>query len=451
MKTAVIVIVLGAIIFCAHLFNGLFRYTKVPNALLFLLVGIVVGPILGIVRPEHFGEVGPIFTTVTLILLMFESGVNLQVGELVKSIGSAFLLTVFNFVVSACIATGVSYSMAGLDIMTASFFGVIVAGTSSAVVIPIIQQLKMNEKGSTTLLLESALSDVLCLVIGLALLASMKEGVFDMGSILNTVWKSFLLAALLGLVGGFIWSLFLHKLRLIKNSILTTPACVFIIYGISELMGWNGGIATLMFGIVLGNAYLLRNTFIGPILPDNELQGPEKMFFSELVFVLSTFFFVYVGVSIQFGSPWMYVLALIIVVGIIAARPLSVKLFVRTPMKLGELSVMSIMAPKGLVPAILASIPLQYGLAGGQEVQDLSYAVVLESILICAVLVIIISKDPLSIGYLKNILSGKATDLVEVQRESEEGDSMTKALGSDGKLGEASTEIEESGPEKPIN
>jgi len=52
------------------------------------------------------------------------------------------------------------------------------------------------------------------------------------------------------------------------------------------------------------------------------------------------------------------------------------------------------MSPKGLVPAILASIPLQLGLASGQQIAEIGYAVVLLSIFICSILVIVVSKDP---------------------------------------------------------
>ena len=60
-----------------------------------------------------------------------------------------------------------------------------------------------------------------------------------------------------------------------------------------------------------------------------------------------------------------------------------------------EVAIMSVLTPKGLVPAVLASIPMQLGLPFGEKLMDLGYAVVLFSIIICSVLVIILSKDPL--------------------------------------------------------
>ena len=423
MNVPLIIIMIGLLIFGAHLFNGLFKFTKIPNVLILLVIGIIVGPIFGFVREAHFGSVGPIFTSITLILILFESGTNLKIGELFKSIGSAFLLTLFNFIASAIIGTLVALTFPDIDMLSAVFFGVIIAGTSSAVVIPIIKQLKMNEKGYTTLMLESALSDVLCLVIGLALLQAMKQGVFEMSAILNAIWKSFLFAFLIGFIGGFVWSIIIRFTRIIENSKVMNLAIVFIVYGLTEYLKLNGGIAVLIFGITLGNAHLLQNTFLRNVFPSKELLENEKDFFSELVFIMSTFFFVYVGICMKFGSVGVYLLALLIVAAIILVRPISIKLLVRTKMSFKDLSIMSIMAPKGLVPAILASIPIQYGLAGGENIQMLAFAVVLLSILICSILVIILSKNPLKINYLKKVLGHEEEEVI-IENTFKEDDSL---------------------------
>ena len=81
MNIYTIVISLGLLIFFSHAFNELFDRTKIPNVLLLLLIGIIVGPIGGIVSKDFFGQLGNVFTTITLIVILFESGV-LQVGLL---------------------------------------------------------------------------------------------------------------------------------------------------------------------------------------------------------------------------------------------------------------------------------------------------------------------------------------------------------------------------------
>lgn len=397
MELPIIIIFLGGLIFFSHLANGMFDRTKIPNVLLLLLIGIILGPISGVVKPEFFGKIGRVFTNVTLIVILFESGTNLKFEELKKAIGRASILTLINFIATMTIATFLVNLLTKLDWMGSIFVGAIIGGTSSAVVIPMVKQLKVGSNSQTILFLESVLSDVLCLVIGLAVLEGMELGVIKAGVILSKVWKAFLFAALIGIAAGLAWSFFLSLIRSLENSMFITPAFVFILYGLVEYMGYNGGIAAIGFGIILGNnEFLARSKIIRLIfrIRSSTFNQNEKNFFSEIVFILQTYFFVYVGLSIQFGSVQTYLVGLIIVSLIILARAPVTKLISKRGTPARDITISSILTPKGLVTAVMASLPLQMEITHGDIIQDLGYSIVLFSILTCSILVILISKDP---------------------------------------------------------
>jgi NhaP-type Na+/H+ or K+/H+ antiporter len=61
---------------------------------------------------------------------------------------------------------------------------------------------------------------------------------------------------------------------------------------------------------------------------------------------------------------------------------------------------MAIMVPKGLAAAVLASMPLQMGIASGELIQGVVYSVILFSIVLCSVLVFMMDKTPLASYYL---------------------------------------------------
>jgi len=246
---------MGALIFFAHFFNGIFDKTKIPNVLLLMIIGIAAGFFID--NDLFFGELGRVFTTITLIVILFESGTNLKFNELRSSVTSATAITLYNFITTLAIVGGLSYVLTPLNLTESIFMGAIVGGTSAAVVVPILNQLKLGKKASTVLLLESAFSDVLCLIVALAALEAMKAGTLEIGSIMNAIWKSFLFAALIGIAVGLIWSLLLNLVRELKNSMFTTLAFVFLVYGVIEFLGFNGGIGAMSFGIVLGNAMSL--------------------------------------------------------------------------------------------------------------------------------------------------------------------------------------------------
>jgi NhaP-type Na+/H+ or K+/H+ antiporter len=49
----------------------------------------------------------------------------------------------------------------------------------------------------------------------------------------------------------------------------------------------------------------------------------------------------------------------------------------------------SLLVPKGLAAAVLASIPAQKGIAGGEWIESLTYAIVLQSIVISSTLIML--------------------------------------------------------------
>lgn len=391
------IIVLGLLIFFSHAFNELFSRTKIPNVLLLLLIGIVIGPISGAVTKDFFGKIGNVFTTVTLIVILFESGANLKFRNIKESIGSASLITLVNFVITMLITALIGRYLLSLNPVSAMFVGAVCGGTSSAVVIPMVKQLKLSERSTSILILESALSDVLCLVVGLALLDGMAKDVVTVGAVFSKMWKAFLFAILIGMTGGFVWSLLIRLIRSVKNSMMTTLAFAFVLYGLVELLGFNGGLAVLSCGIILGNIELIGgNKFFSKIFK-TEISGfneKEKDFFAEIVFIMQTYFFVYVGISLQFGAFGIYAASLLIVILVIIFRTGVTNIFTGRKVIRSEKTIISIMMPKGLIPAVLASIPLQRGLYQGEIILDLGYSIVLVSIIISSILVIIFSINP---------------------------------------------------------
>ncbi|CAJ38156.1 cation:proton antiporter [Methanocella arvoryzae] len=401
MEITTAILAVGLLVFLAHLFTGIFSRTRIPDVLLLMLIGLAIGPFLHLVTPEEFGALGPLFTSITLIVILFQGGLDLKLDVLYRSLRGSVFLTVTNFVITMIAVGLLSMIMAGMDVLSAFTLGAILGGTSSAVVIPMVRQLSMKEESKTVLLLESALSDVLCIVVAIALMESLKYGMFDPAQISGKIIASFTIASLLGAVGALGWSLLLNKIRALDNSIFLTPAFVFVVYGIVEVLGFSGAIAALAFGIVLGNAdffsRLLAITRIR-ILPVS-LNSTEKIFFSEVVFLLKTFFFVYIGLSIIVSNVALMVMGLILTLIIFYVRIPTVWISLPRKTPVADASISAVMVPKGLAAAVLASIPLQMGLASGELIQCITYAVILFSIVLNSILVFLLEKTSVARFY----------------------------------------------------
>ena len=222
----------------------------------------------------------------------------------------------------------------------------------------------------------------------------------NVGRIIGEILSSFILATVIGVVAAILWSYVLKRVRHVKNSILTTPAFVFIVYGFNEWLGFSGAIAALAFGIGMANidsmfadGFIIKRVFKEK--PAN-LNDTEKQLFSEVVFLLKTFFFVYIGVSIKLDQLTPILIGLAITVVLFALRIPIVMLSVKREkdnMPLQDKLFMSGIVPKGLAAAVLATIPVQRGLAGGETIQNVVFAVILFSILFTSIMVPILEKD----------------------------------------------------------
>ncbi|MCC7245929.1 MAG: cation:proton antiporter [Saprospiraceae bacterium] len=422
MPTALTIVFVGCTIFLSHWFASLFARTKIPDVLWLFSIGLILGPATGWVTPEKFGAVGPVFTTITLVFILFESGIDQRLEPLINSLGGTARITVYNFVATTLVAGALTYIYADLGVMRSLMLGSIVGGTSSAVVTTMVKYFPISERAKTILVLESAFSDVFTLAIPLTLLAAYQVGNFDIGTLTGQMIAAFLLAAMLGIAGGFVWSILLNRMRTLQNTVFTTPAFVFIIYGIVELLGFSGPIAALAFGITLGNIDVLGPPIMRNIISKKPiaLVDHERAFFSEAVFLLRTFFFVYIGSSVQLQNWWMMQLGAMITGCLFLIRIPIVRLSVSKYTSTKDAAYMAVMIPKGLGAAVLASLPAQKGVEGGQTIQSIVFSIILCTTLMTTILSFLVEKTWLSNVYefiFKMMGLGKERPSTEVAEE----------------------------------
>ena len=169
----------GILVFLAHLFTGIFSRTRIPDVILLIIIGICVGPVLGLASPPLFGAIGPVFTTITLIIILFESGLALKLSMLRSALGGAMVLAPLSFFFTMAVVAGFVIWLTDLELLPAFILGAIVGSTSETVVIPLVRQLRIREDTQTLLSVESSVNDVLSIVITMALVQAYTLGEFE--------------------------------------------------------------------------------------------------------------------------------------------------------------------------------------------------------------------------------------------------------------------------------
>ncbi len=398
MEPALLILTFGTLVFAAHWFAEIFSKKRIPDVLLLMLIGILIGPILKIVNGEELSSIGNIFGQLTLVILLFESGTELSFKTLADSIKNTVTLTIVNFIVTFAAVGFFSWLVLKMNPGISFMLGAALGGSSSAVAIPLVKQISIGEKSKTILILESAFSAILCIVVTLAIFESYKAGEIKVGIIFGQVFSSFLLASLIGLLGAIFWSMILDKVRTIDNSIFTTPAFVFIIYGVNEILGYSGIISALAFGIGLANMEIIHKKWLTKFFDRTPtlLNPTEKTLFSELVFLMKTFFFVYVGIAIKFESLISLLIGLGISFIMLILRIFVVRISLPSNIKNvndKDKAFLSMMIPRGLAAAVLATMISQSELPGSESVSNIVFSVIFFTIIFTSILVPFLEKS----------------------------------------------------------
>ena len=253
------------------------------------------------------------------------------------------------------------------------------------------RSLKEHERSSLS---ECAIADVICIVSVISLLNIFESNTFSVGQALTNFGQSFFVVIGTGLIGGIFWASFRDRLKNIE-SIFTIPALVCILYGITELLQGSGAIAVLVFGIMLGNlSYLEQITMNGvQYFPKNQLSSKEVELFNQLVDLLKTFFFIYIGISLEFVSPEiiLFCLGLLLIIHLFRIPVVMVTISSHIPRF--DMFVASSMIPKGLASAVLASLPMQFGVEGAEKLQPIVFTIIILSICSSTIITYILDKN----------------------------------------------------------
>jgi potassium/hydrogen antiporter len=333
---------------------------------------------------------------------LFEAGLSLDLDVLRGSIRATSTLTLVNFFLTMIGVAITAHFLVGLSVPFAFMLGAILGSTSPAVIEPLTKRLDMAQSSRTILVLESAVSDVLSIVVAIGFMDSYRLGKLQPGPMIGQIAATLTMSAVAGAAAAFLWSALLRRIRALENSMFTTPAFVFVLFGVLELLGFSGYVAAVAFGAVLGNIEVFHGiAWLRRYLPSEPitLDEPERVFLGEVVFLLKTFFFVYVGVSIQFIDYRVTYIGLALTALIFLIRSPAAYIGLSRTTSIRDASLVAIMSPKGLAAVVLASIPLERGLPGGEKLQAITYTVVFLSIVFTSILSFLVERTRVASVY----------------------------------------------------
>jgi len=304
-------------------------------------------------------------------------------------------LALATFIITVLITVGIAYYLMGNELLPALFIGVVLGSISPAVVVPIVRMLDLSDNTKSTLVVESAITDVLSIIIALGILKTFESGHKNIMEFIGTnLIATMAMSLLVGFGGAVIWSTILEKIRKFPNTIFTSLAFIFLLYGLSEILGYSGPISVLIFGVVLANSRKIPLSIVQKFGASHltEFTSIEKTLFSEVIFLVKTFFFIFLGMSIQFGNFKILFIGILLTVLIYGGRLLLSRILISKKTPNIEAAMISFIIPKGLAAAVLAEVPMHMNLPLEMEstfieIRAVVYMVILFSILLTSFLI----------------------------------------------------------------
>jgi cell volume regulation protein A len=306
----------------------------------------------------------PYLAALALVFILFDGGMAMNIDRVVSESPRAIVLALTGFTLNVVVITlfMTYFVIPDVPFLYSLLFGTMLGGSSSIVVISLASKVKISEKCSTILSLESAITDVLCIVFSLMIIEILLKGAaVDLVIIGGTITSRFSIGVILGIVFGFIWINALKRIAKAAYAYMLTLAVVLLAYAFSEFFGGSGSLCSLLFGIMLGNEKAIHRVFRRKAPSRTVVDVGLKRFESEVAFFLRTFFFVYIGLIVTISSVTTVIVGVILSLALLVLRVGVVAMATTRCRDLAkDRPIMDIMLTRGLAAAVLATVPLQY-------------------------------------------------------------------------------------------
>ncbi len=398
-----IALIIGAlIILIGFLANYFFKKTGLPDMLILIALGALFGPILGVFDPEAIRDFAPYIAALALAYILFDGGMGLNIKQVLYNSPKALLLAVLGFLFSLLGVAAFTVLVLQVPLLYGLLFGSIFGGSSSVVVISLASKIKISEKGSTTLILESALTDILCIVISLSIIDVIVTGQANIGAIGVGIAGKFMIGLGVGIALGVAWLFALKRLALLSFSYMLTLGVILLGYAASETIGGSGALSVLVFGLILGNELELRK-FFNRLDESSDNKEREKVslsvskglkrFQAEIAFLIRTFFFVFLGIIASVSNLTLLAAGIVLSLILFVTRFGAVWLTtVKSPMR-EECGIMTVVLTRGLAAAVLATLPAQYGLPYSDLFVDIAVVIIVTTAIMATVGSILIGRE----------------------------------------------------------
>jgi potassium/hydrogen antiporter len=347
----------------------------IPILVVFLGIGMLAGS-------EGLGGIyfdDPLLTqwisTIALAIILFSGGVDTEWKAIKKVVREGIALATLGVLLTAGLVGLVAHLLLKLPILEGLLIGAIVSSTDAAAVFSVLRSKGLKLKGKLAPLLEfeSGSNDPMAIFLTIGLLELIQLRSDSTLDLLLLLALQFGIGALVGWLASRLSLFLVNRLKLGYEGLypVTMFALVFLTFGIASALQGSGYLAVYLLGLLLGREDFLHKRSI-------------LRFFDGNAWLMQIALFVTLGLLV-FPSQLIPVIVpglLISFFLMFIARPIAVFICLSLfKYDLREKVLVSWVGLKGAVPIVLATFPLVEGLPRSGLIFNLTFFVVLTSVL----------------------------------------------------------------------
>jgi len=371
-------------------FSGLLaRLVRVPDVVVFLLIGMLIGPgVLGIVDIRADSTINQLIMIFGSSYILFDGGASVRLKVLKKVWITIVVISTVGVLITSAITGIAAWYFLGLAPIVALLLGTVIASTDPATLVPVFKQVRIKDRVAQTVMSESAFNDAMGAILTFTVLGiAMGAGQFSACDALIDLFKQSLLGILIGGVLGYLAAFFISHEKfgfLAEFAPVVTLMAVISAYMGADGMHASGFMAVFVLGIMMGNQESL-----GFKLTRQEGKQLED-FVLTTALIMRMFIFILLGAQVDFGLMNQYLLSgiAVVVVFMLVARPATVFLCAlpdrRAQWSFKEMLFMCWTRETGVIPGALAGMLVGMKAPSAQIIASVTFIAILMTILIQA-------------------------------------------------------------------
>ena len=377
----IILLAAGVVIFLGVAGEAFFKKTGIPDVAFLMILGVIIGPVFGIIQAEAVIQVVPYFAALALIIIMFDGGLNLDIKHVVKTAHYSVTLAIVGFILSVIIISVATHYVLEWTWLESILLASIVGGSSSAIVFGLVRNIRISEETKSILSFESAVTDILATIIAFILFEAVLAGHFDLQTLQETIGRAVVVGLVLGFGVGIPWMYISTKFGNAQHAYMLTLSILFVLFFLANSFGESGALTALVFGLMIGNKRHLSRILRFKV-PRIEMDDPTH---NQLTFLVRSFFFVFVGLMATFGQIEYMIFGIVITIAVFVGRAGVVKAVLTKRFSRLDKSVTNSMIPRGLAAAVLATYPITMGLPNAEAYPQMIFFIILSSVIITTI------------------------------------------------------------------